>query len=52
MAKQTERRHSLIEDRYLEDFATVAVYFIITVAVGLSLLAVVVYWLLNEMPNM
>ena len=32
------------EDNYLEDFVTVAVYFIVTVAAGLSALAGVMWW--------
>ena len=31
-------------DRYLEDFATLAVYFCFTVAVGLFVVAVILWW--------
>ena len=32
------------EDKYLEDFATLAVYFCVTVAIGLSVVAGVLLW--------
>ena len=32
------------EDTYLEDFATIAVYFCLTVAIGLAVLAGVIWW--------
>lgn len=32
------------DDRYLEDFATIAVYFIVTVVFGLAALAGVIWW--------
>ena len=32
------------EDRYLEDFATLAIYFCFTVAVGLFVVAGILWW--------